>query len=251
MPQPASDVVLDATRVLFPTYQSAIATAALPSRRGLFKMFDVRTQERFNKSCTEAVVNYLNASGAAYQAVAGQMLRMWGQSVDNLIEQTQQASGTALTSTRSSSPSLNGNGAASCVMPWAALPSSMFPGNQLATLNPFGVPYGMFAPMTPFLDMMKPFQATAWPMAVGMISFGVPEQVAWPTARGHAAAMDAYNVAANSVEKAFSDYRRDQRAPSRVERFEQDAPTPFTLAFAIMPFDPDMLMRFFKQRTDA
>ncbi len=211
-------------------------------------MFDPHTQDRFNKSCTEAVVNYLNASGAAYQAVAGQMLRMWGQSVDTFIDQAQKASGAGQTESWSSGQA--NRGVVPSVMPWAALPSSMVPGNQFAALNPFGVPYGMFAPMAPWMDMMKPFQANAWPMAVGMISFGVPEQVAWPTARGHAAALDAYNVAANSVEKAFSEYGKE-RAPARVQRIEKSEPNPFTLAFAIMPFDPNMLMRFFDQRSNG
>lgn len=216
-------------------------------------MFDSSAQDRFNKSCTDAVVNYLNASGAAYQAVAGQMLRVWGQSVDAFIEQSQQTHGrsTSRTTNPYNLPTAP-RGSASCMMPWAALPSAMTPSNPFASFTPFGVPYGMFTPMAPWMEMMKPFQSTAFPMAVGMISFGVPEQVAWPAARGNAAALDAYNIAANSMEKALSDYRREQeRTPTKVQRIEHtEVPNPFTLAFAIMPFNPDMLMKFFAPQTE-
>lgn len=220
-------------------------------------MFDSQTQARINQSCTEAFVNYLNASGAAYQAMAHQMLRAWGQSVDAFVESAQSgASPSNRAVQRYGDPRTSpGLGGAACMMPWAAVPNAMMQANPMAAFNPFGVPYGMFSPFAPWFDMLKPMQSQAWPMAVGMISVGVPEQIAWPTARGNAAAMDAFNVAASSLEKAFAEYQktgaaRDMttRAPppaARVERMDGPAANPFTLAFAITPFNPGFLIDFF------
>jgi len=210
----------------------------------LINMLDADSQVRFNKSCTEAVVNYMNASGAAYQAMAQQMLQMWGQSVDNLLETAQQQTNSRSLAPQSySAERRNPMGAAACMMPWAAIPNGMMNANPMATLNPFGMPYGVFTPFAPWLEMMKPSQFNAWPMAFGMISVGVPEQVAWPTARANVAALDAFNVAANSVEKALADYRTEAN-PSPI-RTTSAASNPFSVAFSITPFNPNLLMQFF------
>ncbi len=226
-------------------------------------MFDANSQARFNKSCTDAFVNYLHASSAAYQAMADNMLKMWGQSVDAMVEGAQNAGASA---SRSRDVGFRGNvstgagrGAAACMMPWAAVPGAMMQSNPLASFNAFNMPYGMFSPFAPWLEMMKPFQSPAWPMAVGMISVGVPEQVAWPTARGNMAAMNAFNLAADSLEKAFKSYQEGQGGPATaratsgesarngyVTRMEsRDTANPFTVAFAISPFNPGLLMEFF------
>lgn len=212
-------------------------------------MLDVETQARFNQSCTKAVVNYLNASGAAYQAMADQMLRMWGQSIDTFVENAKQPQ--PFGAMQIFQPGRAGpSGRYDCMMPWAAVPNAMMQANPLASLSPFGPGsgYGMFSPLAPWMEMMMPRNATAWPMAVGMISFGVPEQVAWPTARGNAAAMDAYSVAAKSVEKALTTFGaapEANKAPA-LSRIEGQAANPFSVTFAIMPFNPALLMEFFK-----
>lgn len=206
-------------------------------------MFDPQTQARFNQSCTEAFVNYLNASGAAYQAVAQQMLQAWGQSVDAMMEASKVPGGMA----SHRMPAASSGGAAACMMPWAAVPNAMTSVNPMASLTPFGMPYGMFSPFAPWLEMMKPAQANAWPMAVGMISFGVPQQVAWPAAKANMAALDAFQVAANSVEKALADYKSSATPEprGRVERLERRGESPASLAFTVMPFNPTFLMDFF------
>ena len=81
-------------------------------------------------------------------------------------------------------------------------------------------------------------------MAFGMISVGVPEQVAWPTARANLAAIDAFNVAANSVERALADYQTDTKLAPVTKT--ESVPNPLTLAFAITPFNPNLLMQFFQ-----
>ena len=210
-------------------------------------MFDVDSQVRFNKSCADAMVNYMQASGAAYQAMTTQMLQAWGQSVDAMTQPSLpgQSRGGFQSANRYSQGSSVSQGAGSCMMPWAALPNSMMNANPMASMNPFGVPYGMFTPMTTWMEAMKPSHAKSWPIAVGMISFGVPEQVAWPTARANVAALDAFNMAAGTVEKAMKDYRPEAPTPARVERIEADGSNPFALAFGVMPFNPEALMKMF------
>ncbi len=206
-------------------------------------MFDTDSQVRFNKSCAEAVVNYLNASGAAYQALAQQMLNMWGQSLDAFLETAQASNGSPVRQPyRAERP--NPMGAAASMMPWAAVPNSMMQVDPMATFKALGMPYGVFSPFAPWLEMMKPSHYNAWPMAYGMISVGVPEQVAWPTARANLAAIDAFNVAANSVQSALADYQTDAK-PAPVIKTES-VPNPLTLAFAITPFNPNLLMQFFQ-----
>jgi len=212
-------------------------------------MLDVDTQARFNKSCTEAMVNYFNASGAAYHSMAHQMLRMWGQSVDALVEDTkkaQPANPLQMFQPTDSSQSCGFN----YMMPWAAVPNGMMAGsNPMASFSPIGSNsvYGMYSPIANWMEMMQPKNTTAWPMAIGMISFGVPDQVAWPTARGNAAAMDAFEVAAKSVEQAFGAYAADPDANSKpaFSQIEENAVNPFNAAFTVMPFDPEALMKLF------
>jgi hypothetical protein len=56
---------------------------------------------------------------------------------------------------------------------------------------------------------MNPKNAMAWPMACGMMAFGIPQSVAWPAAQANVAAMDAFQTAAKSVEEAVVSYRSE------------------------------------------
>lgn len=206
-------------------------------------MFDAETQSRFNKSCTEAMVNYLSASGAVYQSMADQMLRMWSQSVDAVLDSSRKAGFSSRDESyprRERPPS-----SANFMMPWAAVPQPTVNANPLASFSPFGKPYGFFSPFAPWLEMMSPLQMNAWPMAVGMISVGVPEQIAWPTARGNVAAMDAFSVAAKSVQRALEEYKAEPQRVRPATIVEETGANPFTVMFAIAPLNPALLMQFF------
>ena len=64
-----------------------------------------------------------------------------------------------------------------------------------------------FAAMGAMWQMFPQGSMAAWPMACAMISAGVPQTVAWPTAEANLAAMDAAGAATQSMQKAFSNYR--------------------------------------------
>jgi len=63
-------------------------------------------------------------------------------------------------------------------------------------------------PMRAWLSMF-PFakQSAAWPMAVVMISSGVPHAVAWPAAEANIAALDAAEAARQSFKQAFASHQ--------------------------------------------
>jgi len=63
-------------------------------------------------------------------------------------------------------------------------------------------------PMTAWLSMF-PFakQSAAWPMAIVMMSSGVPHAVAWPTAEANIAALDAAEAARQSFKQAFASHQ--------------------------------------------
>ena len=65
-------------------------------------------------------------------------------------------------------------------------------------------------PMTAWMSML-PFakQSAAWPMAVVMMSSGVPHAVAWPTAEANVAALDAAEAARQSFKQALAGYQSD------------------------------------------
>jgi hypothetical protein len=49
----------------------------------------------------------------------------------------------------------------------------------------------------------------AWPMAFMMMSQGVPQAVAWPTAEANAAVLDAAEIARRSIKQAFASYQSE------------------------------------------
>jgi len=63
-------------------------------------------------------------------------------------------------------------------------------------------------PMTAWLSMF-PFakQSAAWPMAVVMMSSGVPHAVAWPAAEANVAALDAAEAARQSFKQTFASHQ--------------------------------------------
>jgi hypothetical protein len=50
---------------------------------------------------------------------------------------------------------------------------------------------------------------SSWPMAYGMMTAGVPREVAWPTAEANAAAIDAAEAATDAINTVFASYRSE------------------------------------------
>jgi len=74
----------------------------------------------------------------------------------------------------------------------------LMPGHSVAPLAFPGVLPGMF-----------PNMFGNWPMAAGMMAWGVPSNVAWPAAEAGRTMMEASRQSIDAAEEAFSAYRTD------------------------------------------
>jgi len=173
-------------------------------------MIDTKLQERFTRSCTDAAFGYTAATTAAYAAWADQVFDFWSQMLQPPAPpkpEPQTFFGwplpLAAPAPKPALPTPNPMAAFGWPVPqWPAAPAaSPFP-FPAPGANPYVAMFNMFpfaaAPVGP-----------AWPMAFMMIAAGMPQSVAWPTAKANVAVMDAADVAAASVQKAFSSYRSE------------------------------------------
>jgi hypothetical protein len=162
-------------------------------------MLDFQLQERFARGCADAAFGYTAATTAAYVALADQVLDFWAGFL-NTSRRESAAPGAAWgwpVPVRQEPPH-----ALFDPFGWAA------PRRKGAPLgHPFSPGYAAFSV---WLDMF-PFAAppAAWPMAFTLIASGVPRSVAWPAAEANAAAMDAVDAAAVTVQQVFPGYRTD------------------------------------------
>jgi hypothetical protein len=191
-------------------------------------MLDPDLQRRFARHCADAAFGYSAATTAAYAAFADQVLNFW--------------SGVLQPEAAKREPDLwrwpvptPAKPAASAANPFAwmlpavrpaAAPAPALPTNPWEAMAAFAdamsttlsamsaTPVksvtGPANPMTAWLSLF-PFAAPspAWPMAVIMMSSGVPQAVAWPTAEANVAVLDAAEVARRSIKKAFASYQTD------------------------------------------
>lgn len=189
-------------------------------------MIDTKLQERFTRSCTDAAFGYTAATTAACAAWADQVFDFWAQMLQPPAPpkpEPQTFFGwpipLAAPAPKPAPPAPNPMAAFGWPIPqWPATPPATTQFPFQAPANPYmSNPY-MSNPFmaNPYMAMfnMFPFAAAtpagpAWPMAFMMIAAGMPQSVAWPTAKANAAVMDAADVAAVSVHKAFSSYRSE------------------------------------------
>lgn len=194
-------------------------------------MVDPHLQERFSRHCTDAAFGYTAATAAAYAAVADQVLNFWA----SVFEPPRRS-------------------AAAPEPVWSWLPA---PVRQEPPPTPFAPFFWAAAPQRressvgflgagfPFCSTgqapfptwfgMFPFAAppTVWPMAAMLIASGMPHSVAWPTAEANAAVMDAADVAAVSVQRAFAGHRTEGGHSAR----QFWPPAQLMMLAALMPFN--------------
>lgn len=162
--------------------------------------YDHELSTRFAKSCTTAAFGYARAASAAYAAMADQTLSFWstaawaynagatGESRDLQLVTGPRPYRSAVSSAH--------------IVP--STPSEFLKFSTDWANSP------MFAPARAWWGMF-PLQGTpaSWPMAYAMMSAGVPRAVAMPTAEANIAAMDAAQLAKQSIDRAFSSYRSE------------------------------------------
>jgi hypothetical protein len=65
-------------------------------------------------------------------------------------------------------------------------------------------------PVQTWLTMMPlRGEPSSWPFAYWLIAAGLPKDVAWPTAQGNAAVLEASSLAATEIQRVFATYRTD------------------------------------------
>lgn len=198
-------------------------------------------QERFATCWSDAMIGYANAASAAYWAMTGQALSMWGEAARGVAN-----ANTPKEPERAESWYRPEQPVRSALLPSASRPQTnpwgfpVFP--DFPSANPFasagfgGSPFGSqglgasafgasgFGRVSPFdvwFDMM-PLRGSpaAWPMAFAMLSAGVPKAVAWPTAEANAAMMGA----AEAMKQSWND-AMDKAMPDKAARSSRSSST--------------------------
>jgi hypothetical protein len=162
--------------------------------------YDHELSTRFAKSCTTAAFGYARATQAAYATLADQALDFWSSAAQAY---------TAGATTKSDDLRLETGPRPyrSAVSSAHVVPSTP---NDFIRMTTDWANSPMFAPARAWLGLF-PLQGNpaSWPMAYAMMSAGVPRAVALPTAEANIAAMDAAQLAQQSISKTFSSYRSD------------------------------------------
>lgn len=185
--------------------------------------YDASTQARFARSCSDAAFGYANAATAACASMTTQAFDMWATALrsamppparpeprswyrhpDERVAPPVPSVFTAFVNPYN--PFFAGALASpqpftAWMRPWSATPAAASPQNAVVA---------MMSPWTTWMSMWSgPRVATAWPMAVVMVSGGVPHAVAVPAAEAHAAVLDAATIAADHLAKIYSAYRSE------------------------------------------
>lgn len=156
-------------------------------------------QERFAKSCSDAMFGYASAASETYWACVGQALTAWASALR--ADPTAESAASWYRPERQPRSALLPRQSATPSWPFPRFDdASPFLTAGAAMPNPWAIWFGMF-----------PLRGSpaSWPMAFAMLSAGVPQAIAWPTARANAAMLDAAEAARAQTEALFSSYRTD------------------------------------------
>jgi len=170
-------------------------------------VFDPKLQARFARSCTDAAFGYTAATIAAYADLTSQVLNFWADALqpagDDKTPGTKEQAGFSFvrqgTMPTPFSP-----------FDWMNDPRWLPPTANSAIGNALSSPFAAWFGMLPVAA-----SPAVWPMAVMLMSAGVPRSVAWPTAEANVAVMDAADAAAVSVKQVFESYQTGGGQASR------------------------------------
>ncbi len=199
-------------------------------------MLDPELQQRFARHCTDAAFGYSAATTAAYAAMADQVMGFWSAVLQSPEPKREPATwqwpvplapaskSPAATTPMAlfnpflwalpqpapppppKAPSLPTN-------PWEAMSqfaevmSGALTALSATPVKPAPSPANPMAAWLTTFPFMPP--TAAWPMAFMMMSQGVPQAVAWPTAEANAAVLDAAEIARRSIKQAFASYQSE------------------------------------------
>jgi hypothetical protein len=182
-------------------------------------VLDNELQTRFARSCTDAAFGYARAATAAYSAVASQTFEFWANAAKPASERRvppSRAEQDPMSIALGAWPNAWPNPALDFFkmsQAWAGTPwmGAAWPGSPWAEHGANGAAAQLaFSPVAAWWAMF-PLNGNpaSWPMAYGLMSAGVPREIAWPTAEANAAAIDAAEAASDALESAFATYQSD------------------------------------------
>jgi hypothetical protein len=162
---------------------------------------DSDLSQRFAKSYTTAAFGYARAASAAYAVMADQTIDFWSRAATTAAPDN---------SPRSVTPQLSMGPRPYRAAYVPAKTEGSSPPVDFVRLSNAWANSPMFAPVRAWWGLF-PLEGppASWPMAYAMMTAGVPRTVALPAAEANAAAMDAADVAKQSIDRAFSSYRSD------------------------------------------
>jgi hypothetical protein len=201
-------------------------------------MLDPELQKRFASRCTDAALGYSAASTAAYAAFADQVLNFWSAVLQPPAAKPQPGSQLwnwpvpmvpmAPPAPPPPTPQFNPFNPFDWMLPAPPPkpPAPALPTNPWEAMSAFAnVMSGTLSamsstPVRPVANAANPMAAwlttlpfasapASWPMALMMMSSGVPHTVAWPTAEANAAVLDAADAATQSIKKVFASYHSE------------------------------------------
>lgn len=185
-------------------------------------MIDTSTQERFARDCSDAMLGYVAAAGAAYTEVFQRSMGLWSDALSSMVPAPPEPRSWYRHPDHASAPSRLLPAVAAPFLPstpleqWSAI---MMPWLALAATPPRSSTMPWLGPWAMFVDRRA---AATWPMTFFMIAIGVPRSVAVPTAEANAALLDATVVAKQALSRAFSAYRSDSGHATTHVVFEND-----------------------------
>ncbi|MFA5952409.1 MAG: hypothetical protein WC807_19245 [Hyphomicrobium sp.] len=156
---------------------------------------DPELSARFARNCTDAAFGYARAASAAYAAMATQTIEFWAKAA----ERPDPSPASAPFSVKRASPAARDRSS-----------REVTPLDFMLMANPWLRQDSAFASVTAWWSLF-PLQGNpaSWPMAYTMMTAGVPRDVALPTAEANIAAMEAAEIAKQTLENVFSTYRSD------------------------------------------
>lgn len=154
---------------------------------------------------TEAARNYADAAFAAYANFASQSMTMWAKALDSLVPKPEpEPRSWYRPPARESAPPAASFGFGFAAFGWPAQPTASTRASLPATMP---------TPLEAWQAWMRmwPMQGSpaSWPMAFLLMQAGWPREVAYPTAMGNVAMMQAVGTAAEIANQTFSSYQSD------------------------------------------
>jgi hypothetical protein len=173
---------------------------------------------RFARSCTDAAFGYARAATAAYTAMATQTFEFWANAAKPADQRrtTSRAEQDPMSIAFGVWPNAWPNPALDFFKmskAWAGTPwlGAAWSGSPWAGHGMNGAAAQLaFSPVAAWWAMF-PLNGNpaSWPMAYGLMSAGVPRDIAWPTAEANAAAIDAAEAASEALNQAFASYHSE------------------------------------------